>query len=99
MTPIEPLCTVAVGLSGVSLALSLASLVGRLANEPDPPQETAPVTIAEPAKPSQRVSLKLSGAELKKLCQQHRIHNAKWRASARKTCMVRALHAAGVTHT
>lgn len=98
MTLIEPLCTVAVGLGGLSLALSLASLLGRHTDEPEAPAVVPAPTITEPDKSSERISLKMTGARLKKLCQQHRIHNAKWRAAARKTCMVRALHAAGVTH-
>ena len=44
------------------------------------------------------VSLKLSAKELRQLCREHQINNAKWRNRAIKTDMVRALHANGVTH-
>ena len=95
--PTETLCTVAVAMAGVSLTLSLASLLGQSQGDPPPPPE-AEVVATEPARPVEKVSLLMTGARLKKLCQQHRIHNARWRASARKTAMVRALFAAGVTH-
>ena len=95
--PTETLCTVAVAMAGVSLTLSLASLLGQSQGDP-PPAPMPEVVVTEPDMPTEKVSLLMTGAQLKKLCQQHRIHNARWRASARKTAMVRALFAAGVTH-
>ena len=35
---------------------------------------------------------------LVQLCRNHQIHNAKWRATAKKAAMADALLAAGVTH-
>ena len=95
--PTETLCTVAVAMAGVSLTLSLASLLGQSQGDP-PPAPTPEAVVKEPDMPTEKVSLLMSAVQLKKLCQQHRIHDAKWRASARKTAMVRALFAAGVTH-
>ena len=95
--PTETLCTVAVAMAGVSLTLSLASLLGQSQGDP-PPAPTPEVVVTDPDMPTEKVSLLMTGAQLKKLCQQHRIHDARWRASARKTAMVRALFAAGVTH-
>ena len=112
MTSLQPFCVLAVALAGSSLALSVAALVGRNATTDhrlsvDGPATAtaAPVVPARPqpkpsspTAPSQAVSLQMSCKELKRLCQQNKVHNARWRASARKTAMVRALHAAGIRH-
>ena len=93
--PTEPICTVAVAMAGVSLTLSVASLLNQ--NSSFEPDEASPAKPPAPAVgPVRNVSLKMSAVELRRLCQRHRIHNARWRNSANKTVMVQALFAAGV---
>ena len=94
--PTEPICLVAVAMAGVSLTLSVASLLSQKSRfEPDeasPAKPPAPVAVT----PVRKVSLKMSAIELRRLCQRHQIHNARWRNAAAKPAMVQALFAAGV---
>ena len=93
--PTEPICTVAVAMAGVSLTLSVASLLGQNSSVASDEASSAKPP-APTAGPVRNVSLKMSAIELRRLCQRHQIHNARWRNAAAKTAMVQALFAAGV---
>ena len=91
----EPICLVAVAMAGVSLTLSVASLLSQNSSfEPDEASPAKPPALA--VGPVRKVSLKMTAVELRRLCQRHQIHNARWRNAAAKPAMVQALFAAGV---
>lgn len=97
----EPICTLAIGLAGLSLILqliaALSSAPAMATAEPKPSSAPLPVMFTpEPA--PRRISLQFTRKELYDLCRDHKIKNGYWRARARKTEMVQALCAAGVTH-
>lgn len=79
--PIELMLAIGAGVAVI--------LIGYFLRDRSTAQETVPSTKA--------VSLQMTSVELRKLCQLHRINNAKWRNRAIKTEMVRALYANGVT--
>ena len=92
----EPICTVAVAMAGVSLTLSVASLLSQNSSfEPDEASSAKPPAPVV-GTPVRKVSLKMTAVELRRLCQRHQIHNARWRNAAAKPAMVQALFAAGV---
>lgn len=93
--PTEPICTVAVAMAGVSLTLSLASLLGSRSTPAKPakrPVASRPLA-AKQVTLSERPSLKLTRDQLLEHARALGIGNARWRNSARKTELCQAIQA------
>ena len=100
------ICELAVAMAGTSLVLQLASAVasGSRSTEDASPDPVV-VTLEPELRPMNGISIQpvTSGREwsrrnLLKLCQQHQVHTAEWRAYARKGALASALLSMGVTH-
>ena len=86
----EFLCTLAVAMAGVSLTLSVASLLGQNSSEASSARNPA---VPKQAVLSERPSLKLSRGQLLEIARSLGIGNARWRNSARKTELLEAITA------
>ena len=87
-------CQAAIGLAGLSITLQAVAAIARSTSSDTSTQsEQEPVVITPPPAPvlHERPSLKLTRMELLQHARALGIHDAKWRNSARKTELCRAI--------